>query len=155
MNRHEALFHLHHNETLEKYTSTFWARVDKFIIFMQLFLSSMVFADVSGTMAYGAALTILTLFSVVYSPSTKANQANAQNMRYVRVRMNKDKMTDEQLNTELESLAEFDSDVLGCFFNPAHWRSAIYLDLEVKNIEPLTKLEKIMAWLGGDLPPGK
>jgi len=152
MSREEIVFNICYNEYVEKYLYTYWGRIDKLILFTQIFLSTMVFADVSGTPVYGAIMAFLGVFAVVYAPSKRSYDADSQIMKYVQLRLHEADMSDTELRDELIKANESDSDPIGTFAAPAYLRAAIKLDLETKDIPKLTFIEKCFAWFGGDLP---
>ncbi|WPC72950.1 hypothetical protein [Vibrio porteresiae] len=152
MSRHEIVFTIHHNRYFESYLCTFWGRVDRVITFGQLLLGTIIFAQVSGTFIYGALVTVLSLFAVVYSPAEKAIKADNQTGKYAQLIALSETMSDEELIEKSNELGLTDSDPIGLFYGPSHLRAAIRLDLDTNYVRPLTRLEKIFAWIGGDLP---
>lgn len=152
MSREEIVFNIYFNEYVEKYLYTYWGRIDKLILFAQIFLGTMVFADVSGTPVYGAIMASLGVFAVIYTPGKRSYEADSQIMKYVQLRLHEAEMTDAELRDGLIKANESDSDPLGSFSAPAYLRASIRLDLDTKDIPPLTLIEKVFAWFGGDLP---
>ncbi|WP_417883592.1 hypothetical protein [Vibrio rumoiensis] len=150
--RYKIEFDIHHNECLEKYQCIFWGRIDRLIIFLQIFLSTMVFADMSGTPYYGALMAALTIGAFVYSPSKKVTLADQQLEHYVRLRLHMTNLDDNELINRFEAVSQNDSEVMGVFFPAAYWRVAIREGLDTSKIPQLTIWQKFMAWLGGDLP---
>ncbi|EGQ8533119.1 hypothetical protein GOZ68_07505 [Vibrio parahaemolyticus] len=152
MSRDNMRFDIHYNEYMEKYLCTFWGRIEKIILFAQIFLGTMVFANVSGTAVYGAVMAALGVFSVVYTPGKKSHEADIQIIKYAKLRLIEETMSDEELRAEIIKSSESGSDPIGSFSAPAYLRAAIKFDLETKDIPKLTFLEKCFAWFGGDLP---
>lgn len=152
MQRHEILFTIKHNENLEKYQRTFWGRVDRMVVFLQLFLSTLIFADIAGTVYYGAFMATLTISAFIYQPAKKAWMAAQQIVRYSHLKVNQSNLSDNELKAQFEQVTTLDSEVLGSFYQPAYNRACIQLDSDETFIQKLTIIETIAAWLGGDLP---
>lgn len=150
--RYETEFDIHHNEYLEKYQRTFWGRVDRLVIFLQIFLSTMVFANIAGSPYYGALMAALTIGAFVYSPAKKVTLAEQQIGRYIHLRLNMASLSDDELLKQFETISQHDSEIMGVFFPAAYLRAAIREGLDISDVTPLTTWQKIMAWLGGDLP---
>ncbi|MEJ2766952.1 hypothetical protein VV869_23680 [Photobacterium sp. MCCC 1A19761] len=151
MKRHEQEFNVIYCYRLEKYLYTFWRRTYNLVVFLQIFLSTMVFSGVAGTQWYGAIMASLTIGAFVFRPDSAMANAKAQMSEYSRVRLHMSKMDDKELSDELHRLKPKDSDPLGCFETPAYNRASIECG-QVDYVDSLTTFETFLAWLAGDLP---
>jgi hypothetical protein len=152
MTRPELIFQICLSARLERMTATLLGRVDRGASFLTLFLSASIFAGVASWLQYSIAVMLcaITCFTIVYQPATRAVQANLQRAAYDALYARASSLTNEQLHEELNKLQQQDSVVLGALYNPAHFGEAVRLDLE-PNVQ-MTRYERVMAWLAGDLP---
>ncbi len=151
MKRHDQEFNVIYCYRLERYLYTFWRRVSNLVVFLQIFLSTMVFSGVSGTQWYGAIMAALTIGAFVYRPDIAMANAKEQMSKYSRIRIHMDGMTDTEFGEELDKIKSGDSDTLGFYENPAYNRATIEYG-QPSYVEELAWYESIMAWFGGDLP---
>ncbi|MGL6026891.1 MAG: hypothetical protein ACRC0U_07375 [Vibrio sp.] len=151
MERHEQEFITLYCYRLEKYLYTFWRRVNNLVVFLQIFLSTMVFSGVAGAQWYGALMTALTIGAFVYRPDKCQSYAKTQMSEYASLRLHIKSLSDQELSAELERIKQKDSDALGVFENPAYNRATIEYG-QPSYARKLTRYEKVMAWLAGDLP---
>jgi hypothetical protein len=154
MERHDKEFNVIYCYRLEKYLYTFWRRVNHLVVFLQIFLSTMVFSGISGTQWYGAFMAALTIGAFVYRPDAAMAIAKSQLTDYSQFRRHMKEMSDEELDKELDRVKDKDSDPLGFFENPAYNRACVEIS-QPTYVVKLARYESIIAWMFGDLPPSK
>ena len=151
MKRNEVIFGIEYGFRMESYMSVFFTRLNNFIIFIQIALGSAVFANMGSSSLFGAIISCLGIYQVVYNPYKTASDAKAQTREYSLLMMQASKKTDDELLERFMDIKKGDSEILGVFQTPAFKRSAIKLNLE--NTHKLNFLEKTFAFIGGDVPP--
>lgn len=97
----------------------------------------------------GILAVIFSAYRVAYKPADKAACADAQKKRYSRLLSDIHAASDAEIARRLDELEEFDSNAPTSLYNPARNRASIELR---RDIEPLTKFEKLMALLAGGIP---
>ncbi|USD68107.1 hypothetical protein [Vibrio sp. SCSIO 43136] len=151
MERHEVEFDINYAYTLELYHRNFYTRANNIIALLQVFLGSMVFADVSGYWLYGAFISLLTIIALIYNPAGRAAIAKQQVEVLGQLKINQSQHTDESLSLAYAELTKGTSEILGTFKDPAFNRACI-MQGSYDDVVQLTKFEAVMAWLAGDLP---
>ncbi|WP_176314753.1 hypothetical protein [Burkholderia vietnamiensis] len=149
MTRYETTFQIGYSIRLEKMQAMLMARADRASNFAQMLLGAAVMTN-AAPLATGIAVAALAAYSFVCQPGGKATQALAQKQRYEQLLTEAGALDDAALFARYCALQESDSQVIGSLAHPAYVGEMIRLDqpTDVK----LTRLEKIFAFLAGDLP---
>ncbi|RQQ42014.1 hypothetical protein DF121_34185 [Burkholderia stagnalis] len=149
MTRSETLFQIGYSIRLEKMQAMFLVRTDRFVNFAQILLGAAVITT-AAPVATGIAVAALAAFSFIYQPGAKSIQALAQKQKYEQLFACASSISDEQLFQKYCALQETDSQVIGSLMNPAHMGELVRLG-ETPDFQ-LTWLERIFAFIAGDLP---
>lgn len=149
MTRDDLLFQIGYSIRLEKMQAMFLARVDRASNFLQMLLGIAVVTTKWPTIT-GVAVSALAAFSFVYQPGARATEAKAQKQRYEKLLAQASSLSEEELHKQFSSTQETDSQVIGSLMNPAHFGEYVRLGL-VPDCT-LTSIEKVAAFIGGDLP---
>lgn len=149
MTRDDLLFQIGYSIRLEKMQAMFLARVDRASNFLQMLLGIAVVTTKWPTIT-GVAVSALAAFSFVYQPSARATEAKAQKQRYEKLLAQTSSLSEEELHKQFSSTQETDSQVIGSLMNPAHFGEYVRLGL-VPDCT-LTSIEKVAAFIAGDLP---
>lgn len=149
MTRDELLFQIGYSIRLEKMQSLFLARIDRASNFSQMLLGIAVVTTKWPT-ATGIAVSALAAFSFVYQPGAKATEAKAQKQRYEKLLGRTPSLSDDELHSEFGAIQESDSQVIGSLMNPAHFGECVRLGRSPDY--KLTWIEKVFAFIAGDLP---
>lgn len=149
MTRDELLFQIGYSIRLEKMQSMFLARVDRALNFLQLFLGAAI-VTTKWPIVTGIAVSVLAAISFVYQLGSKATEAKLQKQRFEKLLARAPSLTDEVLHTQFSDMQETDSQVIGSLMNPAYFGECVRLG-RTPDVA-LTFLEKICAFVAGDLP---
>ncbi|CZU61556.1 MULTISPECIES: hypothetical protein [Enterobacter cloacae complex] len=134
---------------LEVMTETFNRRTDNLMNFLLILSGGLTSVGVQFGWLCGIFAIVFSAYRVAYKPADKAASAEAQKKRYSRLLSDVDIASDAEIARRLEELEEFDSNAPTSLYNPARNRASIELH---RKIEPLTKFEKLMAFLAGGIP---
>lgn len=134
---------------LEVMTETFNRRTDNLMNFLLILTGGLTSVGVQFGWLCGILAIVFSAYRVAYKPADKAASAEAQKKRYSRLLSDIDIASDAEIARRLEELEEFDSIAPTSLYNPARNRASIELH---HKIEPLTKFEKLMAFLAGGIP---
>jgi hypothetical protein len=134
---------------LEVMTETFNRRTDNLMNFLLILTGGLTSVGVQFGWLCGLLAIVFSAYRVAYKPADKAASAEAQKKRYSRLLCDVDMASDAEIARRLEELEEFDSNAPTSLCNPARNRASIEL---YHKIEPLTKFEKLMAFLAGGIP---
>lgn len=149
MTRDEIAFSISYSIRLEKMQSTFLARIDRASNFCQLLLGIAVIAT-NLPILTGILVSTLAAFSFVYQPAIKSIEARAQKQKYEKLQGIFATLTDKELTAQFGEIQATDSLVIGSLMHPAHFSEYIRLG---KNPDyELTRFEKLVAFIAGDLP---
>lgn len=141
-------FDIRYSFHLETMHATLCNRIDRALTFIQLVLSSSVFANVEHVAIIGALMAVLAALSFVYQFSASAMKANIQAKNYKAMLYSND--NDDELKARFIACQDNDSDAFGVLRNAAHIRASIAC--EIADSYQLSRFEKFAAWLAGDLP---
>ncbi|POR52771.1 hypothetical protein B0G62_10468 [Paraburkholderia eburnea] len=147
--RSETEFQIGYSIRLEKMQAMLLARADRIVNFLQIVLSAAVIANTAPVLT-GVVLAILSTYSFVWQPGGKSMLALAQKQKYENLQSQAASLDDGELHKRYCDLAESDSQAIGSLTRPAHMGEMIRL-----GIPPdfqLTRLERVFAFLAGDLP---
>lgn len=134
---------------LEVMTETFNRRTDNLMNFLLILTGGLTSVGVQFGWLCGILAIVFSAYRVAYKPADRAASAEAQKKRYSRLLSDVDIASDAEIARRLEELEEFDSNAPTSLYNPARNRASIEL---YHKIEPLTKFEKLMAFLAGGIP---
>ncbi|MEI9627408.1 hypothetical protein [Phytobacter diazotrophicus] len=134
---------------LEVMTETFNRRTDNLMNFLLILTGGLTSVGVQFGWLCGILAVVFSAYRVAYKPADKAASAEAQKKRYSRLLSDISTASYAEISRRLEELEEFDSSAPTSLYNPARNRASIELRL---TIEPLTKFEKLMAFVAGGIP---
>lgn len=151
MSRQDLIFDINYSYYLEKMFSTLTGRIDRIMTFLIILSGCGVFVSITGYVWFGAFIAALSISQVVYQFSRSSGVATEQARIYLELITDEESLTDEELQARFKQLQSVDSKAWGCLELPAHKRTAIALERPDTTRE-LASLEKLAAWLAGDLP---
>ncbi|WP_019101030.1 hypothetical protein [Chromobacterium haemolyticum] len=140
MERHQLTFTLTYSTLMEEMHQTLMGRVDRLCTFLQLFLGCAVITTNVPTIYTGGLMAFLAAVQLVYQPAAKSMEAKIQKERYLDIKRQSGRMTDEQLSDALNSAAPHDSTIPGSLTHPAWLASSLQLGLQI----PRERLK--MSW---------
>lgn len=150
--RHDIIYDINYSYALEKMQATLCGRVDRFLSFLILFFGAAVFADFRGTIFYGGLIACVAAFNSVYQFGKNSAVAQSRAYQYLALIRDVDSLENEQLVSKLKLMEKDDSHIFSILRNAAQQRATICLGLRDNPPIKLTKFEKIISWLAGDLP---
>ncbi|GAA4493366.1 hypothetical protein [Pseudaeromonas paramecii] len=150
MKRDDLQFQLSYSYFMESMHARLYSRVDKLLTFAQLVLGSSVFASFGENWFLGLALVILSAISFVWQPAAKSHVYAGRADNYAKLMYRADELTDQELESQLTSTVEDIFDEVGALTSAAYMRAAIQLGRQCDT--KLSGIEKVLAWLAGDLP---
>lgn len=150
--RHNIIYDINYSYALEKMQSTLCGRVDRFLSFLMLFFGAAVFADFRGTVFYGGLIACTAAFNSVYNFGKKSAVAQSRAYQYLALIRDIDILETDQLLSRLKLIEKDDSHIFSVLCNAAQQRATIALGLRDDPAIKLTRFEKIVSWLAGDLP---
>lgn len=149
MNRSELEFQIAYSSRLERMTAVLLSRIDRVVTFAQLLFGASVFANAPHIPA-GILIAAFAAYSFVYQPGIKSMQALTQKQKYDELLAQAPKLTDDELRTRFYALQENDLLEIGSLCHAAHVGEEIRLGHSPSIV--LSRYERLMAWLAGDLP---
>jgi Na+-transporting methylmalonyl-CoA/oxaloacetate decarboxylase beta subunit len=151
MERYQIEYRIRLAYCLEKYQRNFWHRTNNVVVFFQAFFGTAIFADVSGTIIYGALVAALTMGAFIADPAGKAAIARHQFGLLSTLLFNMSDMEETELKAEFGRISDGASEIMGTFKTAAENRAAI-MQGSYDHVLPLTWFQSTVAWLSGDLP---
>lgn len=155
MARQDILVDLNHSYYVEKMQSTLCGRIDRALSFIIVFLGASVFGDFfHASIYYGILIAFIATLNGIYQFGKKSAQAKDRAYQYLVLIRDADseKLSDIELSEKFKKLEKHDSDVFSILCNAAQQRATIVLGLRDNPAIKLTRLEKIVSWLAGNLP---
>ncbi|MEQ5184094.1 hypothetical protein ABN222_06135 [Providencia alcalifaciens] len=147
-------FKIHNSFFIETMHATLLNRLDKILIFLQIILGSAVFAAYGSSPLFGFLITVIAAFSFVWQPAKSALAHDLQAKKMKTLITNQSTFTDADLLAKYSKAEETDNAVIGSLLSAAHKRALIAIGhTAAANKITLTPVEKLFAWLAGDLPP--
>lgn len=150
----EQHFLAHYSYYLHIMKERLFSRLGKVLTFSQLVLGSSVLASTSYSVPVGLLLVSCTAIQLSCRPDTAAYQSKNQAAKYKALHAKLLRLTAEAIRKQVHAIEETDSPELGTLCLPAYWRTCIRPDRVDLNqrMETLSRWQKIIAWLAGDLP---
>jgi len=153
MTRDSTLFNIRYSFQIEAMHATLYNRVDKFLTFAQIILGSAIFADYGSLPIFGALVAVISIGSFIWQPGKAAILHEIQSKKMKLLVSKPSSVSDEELHSDYLIAQETDNSMLGLLRDAAHKRTLISFGrfTEANEIK-LSLIEKIVAWLSGDLP---
>ncbi len=150
----ELHFLIHYSYYLEIMRERLFSRLDKLVLYVQFMLASWVIASMPYSVLVGLLLILLAAIQFSYQYGTAASQSKNQAAKYKALRYELPRLTAQAIRQQLHVIEETDPPEVGALCLPAYWRTCIRLDhADLNNrMETLSRWQKIIAWLAGDLP---
>lgn len=153
MTRDKTIFNIRYSFHLETMHATLYNRLDKLLTFVQIMLGSVIFADYGNPLLFGALVTTISVICFVWQPGKAALLYDIQSKKMKELITKSDRLSDEELHSELLKAQESESQTLGLLRDAAHKRTFIALGRESESVPIKLKFtEKIISWFSGDLP---
>ncbi len=150
MSRDETIAAIHYSIRIERMMGCLQGRLNRAATFAQLFLSASVFADISQSWLIAVPLVALSVYTIVYEPGTKAVLALNQANRYNKLLGDAPRLDDADLQRQYAEIQVDDCTPLGAICNAA--LVGEYIRGGHRPPLTLSKYEKAVSWLAGDLP---
>lgn len=151
MTREDNLFDLNLSYYLERSYARVTGRLDLAITAIILLSSCSAFAWLAGTRFFAVLIAILTVIQLVYQFGKKSGGAQEQARRYQQLILNASRLSPDELHQQRLEIEKNDSDAWSVLQPAAYKRAALVLGLEDKS-RPLSRLEWIFSFIGGNLP---
>lgn len=153
MTRDTTIFHIRYSFHVETMHATFYNRLDRLLTFSQIMLGSAIFATYGNLVLFGAAVTAISVISLVWQPGKAAVLYEIQSKKMKELITNLSNFSDSELLAAYSKVEETDNPTLGLLRDAAHKRALIALDRTDESADiKLNSFEKITAYLAGDLP---
>ena len=142
----DTIFHLHWCYFMEDMTSTFYFRIDKLCIFMQLLLGSAVIGNIMNTTLIGLTIAIIAAYQFSCNPANAANNAKQQALSYSGLIHDISNHDDESIREIIKSLEPKDSPILLSIRKASYIQSAVATgntntaDEKLKKLNPLNRV---------------
>lgn len=150
MNLHELQFQIRYSFHLETMQAVLCGRIDRLLCIGQIFLGSMCAAFTAIAPVMGVLIALLAAVAMVCQFAAKGVRAEHQAAQLKPLLTSN--LSASELEQQFTAIQENDSEVFGALRNAAHMRATIAMGLTDDGYQ-LTRFEKVMAWLAGDLPP--
>ncbi|WP_312062224.1 hypothetical protein [Pantoea septica] len=152
MSRNEIIFNLYYSHYLELMNGTLMGRVDRCISLLLMVLGGAALASFANYIAFGAGVAFISAFQFVFQPGNKSGLSIEHSKKYLQLVMLESTLADDEiLHKRYLEIQSLDNLPLGLLKNAAFKRAAIKLDLDDQS-PPLSKTERFVAWIAGDLP---
>ncbi|HAX5209050.1 TPA: hypothetical protein JZG45_003902 [Escherichia coli] len=153
MTRESLLIKIRYSFHIETMQETFYNRLDRCFIFIQIILGSAIFASFGSLPLLGAIVTVISVASFVWQPGKTAILCSMQ-ARKMKTLINKaPDLSDEELRAAFINAEESDNPTSGLLRDAAYKRALIALGYSSEAVSiTLTMSEKMAAWFAGDLP---
>lgn len=151
MTRHDVIFDINYSFYVEKMTSTLAGRIDRLISVLLMVLGCAAFSPFSGMFIFGVFIAALSAIQFIYQFGKLSGLAEDHAKKYLCLMTEESKYDDTELLTKLTKLQETDSNSWGLITSAAFKRTCYKLGLDDDSAE-LGLMEKVFAWLAGDLP---
>ncbi|UMB78877.1 hypothetical protein FXN80_10940 [Dickeya fangzhongdai] len=152
MSRDDIIFDMHYSYHLELMNGTLMGRMDKLISLVLMVLGGAAFASFANSLFFGASVATVSAIQFVFQPGNKSGLSLEHAKKYLQlISLEQTIESDAELLKRFIELQSLDNLPLGMLKNAAYKRTAIKLNLQDET-EPLTFMERIFAWLSGDLP---
>jgi len=153
MDRHQLTFALTYSTLMEEMHQTLMGRVDRLCTFLQLFLGCAVITTNVPTIFTGGLMAFLAAVQLVYQPAAKSMEAKIQKERYLDIKRQSGRLTDEQLSDALNAAAPHDSAIPGSLTHPAWLAAAIQLGLQIPRERlKMSWKERLYSYAAGNCP---
>jgi len=150
MNKWELEYFAGYSARLERMHGMLLGRFDKAAAGLQFMAGMTICVDIANTKWAGGLMAILSVATFVLQPGTKAAEALNQARAYQAFVMRVKSLGIGQAREEFAGIQTGDSVVLGALCNAAEYGELVRLGATPPF--QLSIRERILAWLGGDLP---
>ncbi len=147
-NRNDLIFTVVYSIHIENMMNTLLSRVDKLLVFLQIFLGIAVVAN-SSPVATGLAISILAIIQFIWQPGIKSGEAKASHDRWLALYNARDKLNDKELREEIRLISERDGFALSSIKLAAQIAACRQLDLSQEKIPEMTCWQKIISNIAG------
>ena len=151
MTREENIFDLNLSYYLERSFARVTGRLDLAITVIILLSSCSAFTWLASTRFVAVIIATLTVIQLVYQFGKKSGGAQEQARRYQQLILNASRLSADELHQQRLEIEKNDSDAWSVLQPAAYKRAALVLGLDDQT-KPLTKLEWIFSFIGGNLP---
>lgn len=151
-------FDINYNIHCNKMTSILLGRIDRLLSFVVVFLGGAVFADVKNSIWYGLIIAVSMALKQVFQYSESSAKADLQYKAYLSLlRDELHVKSDNELTQKIKEIEKNDIHYLKSIEFAAMQRATIILGYKTNRSDAvyLTKIQKLIAWLAGDLPEQK
>ncbi|MFS1582971.1 MAG: hypothetical protein ACL7AY_09235 [Candidatus Arsenophonus phytopathogenicus] len=138
---------------LAEMTEIFNRRINQFCTFWQILFGAAIFGGIQHEWLLGFLIALISAIQFVVKFGEKAGSAKSQVRRYRRLADELPRLDENQIKARMREIEETDTQPLTALYHPARKRASIALygvDREAEH--PLTRWEKMMAFIGGGIP---
>ena len=150
MNKWELEYWTGYSARLERMHAVLLGRFDKLASGLQFIAGMTICADIANTKWAGALMAVLSVATFTLQPGTKAAEATNQARAYQSFGLRIKSLSIVDAREQFAKIQEGDSPVLGALCSAAEYGELLRLGATPPF--RLSRRERILAWLGGDLP---
>ncbi|WGM13596.1 hypothetical protein QE197_24415 (plasmid) [Arsenophonus nasoniae] len=148
MNREQLLYQIYYSYQLNSMFSVLLGRIDKFLSFLLILLSSSVIGNLGNQIFVGVCIAVITAVRMAFSFEKTAESARKQAVNYLNLYTSQALTAPEsQLTEDLMYIQKEDPNIWLSLSNVADLRTRQILGEPVKN--ELSNWEKLTAFLSG------
>ena len=146
--RNEMIFTVVYSIHIENMMSTLLGRVDKVLVFLQIFLGIAVVTKFSP-IATGLAISTFAIIQFIWQPGVKSGEAKASHDRWLELYNHLSTLKDQQLSEKIRLLSERDGFTLSSLKLAAHLSACRQLNLSEDELPKMTSCQKIISNIAG------
>lgn len=151
MSREQMLYQIYYSYRLHALFGVLTGRIDRTLSFLLLLFGSSVMGNIGYPVIIGFSIAAITAIKMAFTFETTSESARKQAMLYLNLMTSQAlTMPLDDLASEIKSIQKNDLSVWHSLVNPSELRTRITLG-EPSDIR-LSKWEKFLAFLAGDLP---
>lgn len=150
----DTIFHLHWCYFMEDMTSTFYFRIDKLCIFMQLLLGSAVIGNIMNTTLIGLTIAIIAAYQFSCNPAKAANDAKQQALSYAELIHDINNYDDAGIAKIIKSLEPKDSSILLSIRKASYIQSSVATkntDIADAKLKKLNLINRVIIFIAGGI----
>lgn len=153
MSREDLIDRILYSYHFEKLFCTLTGRIDRILQFSLLLLGSSVISKTGNPIYVGLAIAFITALQMAYQYGKSSEHSRKQARQYQKLFTDSFELEEAEIKTRLQEIEDSDFSPWMILSQPAILRTRIQQGIQPDEYEPrLTTLEKIIAWLAGDLP---
>lgn len=135
---------------IERMTAYLFGRIDKFINFVQFVLGAAAFSPIASLHVIGILLVLMSTYSLVYQPGTKAALAEIQKRKYEMLCTKMGGMSDEELRIDHSEIQKDDSSEIEAICKISEYGE--YMRVGAEPPMTLGFFDNVIGFLAGDRP---